>query len=130
MQWLVQASRPAGYVAVLASLSETLYSCEGRACETRAVDKSPSYSHAQACKAGERLVNLPAHCQLTYGEHTTPGLTRLIEQVPQEFWGAKLALQVLLTYFFSTIRMLELYGVHMSAAKHTHGPSLFLEEGM
>ena len=124
MQWLVQASRPAGYVAVLASLSETLYSCEGCACATRAVDKSPSSSHAQACKAGERLVHLPAHCQLTYGVHTTPDLMRLIEKVPQEFWGAKLALQVLLTYNFSTKRMYELYGVHMSAAKHFHGPSI------
>ncbi|CAK0785800.1 hypothetical protein CVIRNUC_009011 [Coccomyxa viridis] len=50
---------------------------------------------SRACKAGERLVNLPAHCQLTYGEHTTPELMRLIEKVPQEFWGAKLALQIL-----------------------------------
>ena len=42
-------------------------------------------------------MNLPAHCQLTHGKHTTPDLMRLIEKVPQEFWGAKLALQVLLT---------------------------------
>ena len=124
MQWLVQASRPAGYVAVLDSLSETLYSCEERACATKAVAKLSLFSHAQACKAGERLVNLPAHCQLTYGEHTTPDLMRLIEKVPQEFWGAKLALQVLLTYYSSTTRMHELYGVHMSAAKYSCGPSL------
>ena len=49
---------------------------------------------------------------------------RLIEKVPQEFWGAKLALQVLLTYQFSAIRTFEVYGVHMNAAKHPHGPSL------
>ena len=50
--------------------------------------------HLQACKAGDRLVHLPAHCQLTYGDNTSPKLMSLIEKVPQELWGAKLALQV------------------------------------
>ena len=53
------------------------------------------HSSLQACKAGELLVHLPAQCQLTYGKETSPELLSLIEKVPQEFWGAKLALQAL-----------------------------------
>ena len=52
--------------------------------------------YLQACKAGERLVHLPARCQLTYGHNTSPELMALIEKVPQELWGAKLALQVVI----------------------------------
>lgn len=40
-------------------------------------------------------MHLPKHCQLTYDEQTQPELLALIEQVPPELWGAKLALQVL-----------------------------------
>ncbi len=54
----------------------------------------PQNKYLQACKAGDRLVHLPAHCQLTYGDNTSPELMSLIEKVPQELWGAKLALQV------------------------------------
>lgn len=37
---------------------------------------------------------LPRHCQLTYNGESEPELLRLIEQVPDELWGARLALQV------------------------------------
>lgn len=53
------------------------------------------HSPSKACKAGELLVHLPAHCQVTDGDKTSPELLSLIEKVPQEFWGAKLALQAL-----------------------------------
>ena len=42
-------------------------------------------------------MHLPAHCQLTYGDNTSPELLSLIEKVPRELWGAKLALQVALS---------------------------------
>ena len=105
MQWPVQVFRQAGYAAVLASLSENPSSCCGHVRGPTAINASILYSRAQVCKAGERLVNLPAQCQLTYGQHTIPCLMRLIEKVPQEFWGAKLALQVFLRWSPSTIWM-------------------------
>ena len=124
MQWPVQASRPAGYAPILAGLSETLSYSYGHFHAPRAIATSLSNSYAQVCKAGERLVNLPAHCQLTYGERTNPDLMRLIERVPQEFWGAKLALQVRLTCEASTTCICELCGVHMDAARHLYRPRL------
>lgn len=46
--------------------------------------------------AGHKLIELPASCQLTYSaESTDPKLLALIDQVPNELWGAKLALQLL-----------------------------------
>lgn len=37
---------------------------------------------------------LPKQCQLTYDDKSEPELLGLIEQVPHELWGARLALQV------------------------------------
>jgi hypothetical protein len=46
-------------------------------------------------RAGARLIELPASCHLTYDERSAdPRLTALMRQVPEELWGAKLALQV------------------------------------
>lgn len=45
-------------------------------------------------KAGTRLVELPRSCHLTYDESSDPRVLQLIQQVPEELWGAKLALQV------------------------------------
>lgn len=50
---------------------------------------------AQDLKKGQQLVLLPKKCQLTYDEVSQPELLDLIQQVPQELWGARLALQVL-----------------------------------
>lgn len=44
---------------------------------------------------GTRLIELPRSCQLTYDESSDPRVLNLIQQVPEELWGAKLALQVL-----------------------------------
>jgi histone-lysine N-methyltransferase SETD3 len=44
--------------------------------------------------AGTKLIELPAGCQLTYSATDDAKLLRLIEKVPTELWGAKLALQV------------------------------------
>ena len=49
---------------------------------------------AQGCSAGSTLIDLPQRCHLTYDVATDPRLLALIEQVPAELWGAKLALQV------------------------------------
>ena len=49
---------------------------------------------AQGCIAGSTLIALPQRCHLTYDAATDPRLLALIEQVPAELWGAKLALQV------------------------------------
>ncbi|GAB4816663.1 hypothetical protein N2152v2_003709 [Parachlorella kessleri] len=50
----------------------------------------------QDCRAGFCLIDLPQRCHLTYDLATTdPRLLALINQVPAELWGAKLALQVL-----------------------------------
>lgn len=43
---------------------------------------------------GARLIELPASCHLTYDGEADPKLLALIDQVPEELWGAKLALQV------------------------------------
>lgn len=37
---------------------------------------------------------LPRHCHLTYDEATDAALLALIERVPAELWGARIALQV------------------------------------
>ncbi|KAF8068228.1 SETD3 [Scenedesmus sp. PABB004] len=44
---------------------------------------------------GARLIELPRRCQLTYDESSDPRLLALVAQVPDELWGAKLALQLL-----------------------------------
>lgn len=53
-------------------------------------------SHAcmQACRTGELLVSLPRSCQLSYDGSTEATLLQLISKVPEELWGAKLALRV------------------------------------
>ena len=48
---------------------------------------------AQDCAPGATLIALPQRCHLTYDGSTDPRLLALIEQVPAELWGAKLALQ-------------------------------------
>ncbi len=48
---------------------------------------------AQDCAPGTTLLALPQRCHLTYDGSTDPRLLALIEQVPAELWGAKLALQ-------------------------------------
>lgn len=48
----------------------------------------------QELKKGQHLVVLPKQCQLTYDDESKPELLGLIEQVPRELWGARLALQV------------------------------------
>ena len=65
--------------------------------------ESPSI---QSLEKGTDVVVLPAACQLTY-DHTPPAtnpdghlptspeLLKLIEQVPETFWGLRLALRVL-----------------------------------
>lgn len=45
-------------------------------------------------EVGTRLIELPRSCHLTYDESTDPRVLSLIQQVPDELWGAKLALQV------------------------------------
>jgi hypothetical protein len=45
-------------------------------------------------QAGTRLIQLPRSCHLTYDESSDPRVLTLIQQVPEELWGAKLALQV------------------------------------
>ncbi|KAL4434341.1 hypothetical protein ABPG75_000782 [Micractinium tetrahymenae] len=49
---------------------------------------------AQDCGPGATLISLPQRCHLTYDGSTDPRLLALIDQVPAELWGAKLALQV------------------------------------
>ncbi len=48
----------------------------------------------QACRSGELLVSLPRTCQLSYDGSTEPNLLQLISKVPEELWGAKVALRV------------------------------------
>lgn len=50
---------------------------------------------AAAVPAGAPLVTLPPAAHLTYGAATDPNLLDLIARVPEELWGAKLALQLL-----------------------------------
>ncbi|WIA31032.1 hypothetical protein OEZ86_001070 [Tetradesmus obliquus] len=44
---------------------------------------------------GSRLIELPRACQLTYDESSDARVLSLMQQVPEELWGAKLALQLL-----------------------------------
>ena len=43
---------------------------------------------------GTKLLDLPSSCHLTYTSSDSEKILRLIERVPSELWGAKLALQV------------------------------------
>lgn len=52
------------------------------------------YCLAQACRKNSVVVKLPKACQLSYGGGSDPALLSLIDKVPQELWGARLALQV------------------------------------
>lgn len=55
-----------------------------------------SFPPPQALEPGQKLIELPARCQLTYSPETAdPKLLALINQVPAELWGAKLALALL-----------------------------------
>ena len=47
----------------------------------------------QPCEAGARLISLPRRLQLTYDAGSDAALLALISRVPEELWGAKLALQ-------------------------------------
>ena len=49
---------------------------------------------SQELEKGHQSVLLPKQCQLTYDDNSEPELLGLIEQVPHELWGARLALQV------------------------------------
>jgi hypothetical protein len=48
----------------------------------------------QAGNKHDVVVKLPAACQLSYGADSDPALLSLINRVPAELWGARLALQV------------------------------------
>lgn len=50
---------------------------------------------ARDAAPGATLVALPQPCHLTYDDSSDPRLLALVQQVPAELWGAKLALQVL-----------------------------------
>ena len=62
----------------------------------------------QALERGQQLILLPKQCQLTYDEESKPELLGLIEQVPHELWGARLALQV--SHFLHLLSVM--IGVH------------------
>ena len=47
-----------------------------------------------AASPGTKLLDLPVACHLTYSAADNARLLRLIDKVPAELWGAKLALQV------------------------------------
>lgn len=57
---------------------------------------SPNIPQLQvSAPPGTKLVELPPSCQLTYDGSSDPRLLKLIDQVPTELWGARLALQLL-----------------------------------
>ena len=49
---------------------------------------------AAAAGPGTKLLDLPSACHLTYTAADSEKLLKLIDRVPSELWGAKLALQV------------------------------------
>ena len=51
----------------------------------------------QALSKGECVVKLPHQCQLTYklADKADDSLLRIIQQVPESFWGLRLAMKVL-----------------------------------
>ena len=55
-----------------------------------------SLTPVQALGAGQPLVRLPPSACLSYDSGTDSRVLRLIQGVPEELWGARLALQVLL----------------------------------
>ncbi len=62
-------------------------------------------SCTQACEAGERLISLPRQLQLTYDGRSSPALLQLISRVPEELWGARLALQVMMPTVLQPLSM-------------------------
>ncbi|GMH33548.1 hypothetical protein BSKO_01382 [Bryopsis sp. KO-2023] len=49
----------------------------------------------QECKKGTVLIDVPKKCQVTYDKSADPKLLALIEQVPEELWGGRLALKLI-----------------------------------
>ncbi len=49
----------------------------------------------QASKPGRTLIELPRACQLTLDEATDPRVAALVAKVPEQLWGGRLALQLL-----------------------------------
>ncbi len=49
----------------------------------------------QASDPGRTLIELPRACQLTLDEGTDPWVTALVAKVPEQLWGGRLALQLL-----------------------------------
>lgn len=62
---------------------------------TRTPDAGYGLVAREAVAPGERLIMLPPQAQLTYDRTTSPALLRLMNLVPAELWGARLALQLL-----------------------------------
>ena len=50
---------------------------------------------SQASHPGRTLIELPRACQLTLDEATDPRVTALVAKVPEQLWGGRLALQLL-----------------------------------
>lgn len=61
---------------------------------TRSTHALTRLPYSQARSKHDVVVKLPAACQLSYGPDSNPAVLSLIDRVPAELWGARLALQV------------------------------------
>ncbi len=68
--------------------------CAAAAGATAAAAAAAAGTRQAITQPGTRLIELPRSCMLTYDESADPRVLALIQQVPEELWGAKLALQV------------------------------------
>jgi hypothetical protein len=88
-----------GDAAPVAALAAWVEACGGAAANvTISRDAHGGYGlrATSALHPGDQMVFLPKRCVLCYGGETAdPALLALIDRVPSELWGAKLALQLL-----------------------------------
>ena len=76
----------------------------------------------QPCEAGARLISLPRRLQLTYDAGSDAALLALISRVPEELWGAKLALQVLHPHGIFSVKVSAVHFVWHANIARLHSP--------
>ncbi|GIL70677.1 hypothetical protein Vretimale_3773 [Volvox reticuliferus] len=95
---LSSAAAPSGDVPDVPELTAWIQRNAGRVDGATLVNLGASgwgLKAAQDVQPGHRLIMLPAACHLTYGVNDDPRLLSLVDKVPSDLWGAKLALQLI-----------------------------------
>jgi hypothetical protein len=110
----------AGCTYVCACMRECMLACVHAGVPTGAPAHGGSTVCMQACPQGRQLICLPAACQLTYEDAgdaaDSDPLLRVIQQVPESFWGLRLAMKVLQQRALGDSSPFAVYMRHLPAA--------------